>query len=1342
MKIRKSLYQVITAIFIGTIFIPLSSASTSGNFTNNGAGALTVGPGYTNVLVMDVDIPDGVNNSGTEDIPMKAGSGTALGGDTLNAITALSSVNGVGYKDNGTAGFQGTEPVVRDLDADAYYTTGPDTLVDADGSATSGAGTTGLSAGASLRPMGNDVAHGSLAVCTDSLTTPVTAVRIDVDGDCTNNSSNDGTYVLGTSATAAGTEVDGTWSYEDTNSDLNYDDGEDIFIESVPGASTYSTGTDIDVYGTGGLFGGDMLTNFGADCDGGGAGTLDCKFTGSAPIDATESIFVDETNAGILDIAVDQLNAITVANAGTAIDTTDIAAVHIWMDGGDTLFDCGPPTNSCGAVDDIPLSPYPVGASSTGAFRWAVSGLTQVIGIGGEQIFIAVDIAGSPTDSATIQMEIDQLSDGGATPGAFDAGERGVFVQSANDGPTDGPVTNGGIQTIDSQPPTGSASVGTATLYDGDLTQEVTINYSENMDTSGANDPTINFGATAGVISSNLDGSWTGPATWYETFNITDLNENTPGVTVSSSGAQDLYGNTEGAPVVTTFNVDTQNPIVTGTNLIADESACTGTSGECIIGNNLTFSWDNTGIGPGDSNTDIASITADLTNFGDGAAQPLTDSGGGLYTYVLGIPVGTDDGTYNFVVTVTDNAGNTTIQGSTDTAPVDNEAPIFGTSGLAIVGDGGVIGVAAFNGGATPPDQVIVNATLINPDTDTITWDPTPINGGPIAPNNTPVFVVAGGTDNPLQQFNVTAVDDAGNSTTTDTFTIDGLRISVDNQIPAFATSTVTISTDAAPLGVAAVNDGITPDQVTVNTTVALGDTDTITWDATPINGGPVVANNTPQPVLVGGSIIDTGAQAFNITATDNGGNTISSDTNTVGASTISVDNDVPTILTPGFLTITSDANGNGVAETGDTVTYNDAVPTTGDTDTMQVNLNTLTGTPAATNIGSPYAVIVGTLSGPVQFTETVTDDAGNIVTGNTAPLNVDNRPRLTGTGVSLSQTGINAYSVDTISFNATSGWPPNGIFEVVFPAQIDPSNLNGKTALNLVGVDSVLNITVAGQTVTVTRDGLGTPVGAGGAVSFDLSSTLNGPTAGATGTFSFETQDNTATTIDVDTAVPGVTLTTTSTTPAATGGGGAGGSLYPIPVSTSVDEVPAMEAGATPFPDVDGHWAEPFIGSAYDGGYVEGFGDGNFAPDIPTTRAEVSKLIALWKGVPEDYVCNPEAFPDVDCGEYYGIYVTYLNEIGVVEGYEDGTFHPEAPVSRAEAVKMLIFVKLLQDTDISDVLNPFSDVSIEDWFYNVVMVSYKLGIVEGYGDGTFMPDNDITRAEFTKVFVETLLNN
>lgn len=234
-------------------------------------------------------------------------------------------------------------------------------------------------------------------------------------------------------------------------------------------------------------------------------------------------------------------------------------------------------------------------------------------------------------------------------------------------------------------------------------------------------------------------------------------------------------------------------------------------------------------------------------------------------------------------------------------------------------------------------------------------------------------------------------------------------------------------------------------------------------------------------------------------------------------------------------------------------------------------------------------------------------------------------------------------------------------------------------------------------------------------------------------------------------------------------GGGSAGGSSIVYSPSTTVDsttettededatdeESTEEDASAddqesseetdsqSAFSDMEGHWGSDYVNQIYSEGYIEGYEDGTFRPDQIITRSEASKLIALWlnsNAAEED--CDASLFSDVDCADWYGSYVTYLYLQGVIEGYDNGTFGPALDISRAEALKILIFAKELQDTDLSDVLNPFSDVNATDWFYNVVMVGYKLSIVEGYDDGTFGPNKPVTRAEFTKMFVETLLNN
>lgn len=177
------------------------------------------------------------------------------------------------------------------------------------------------------------------------------------------------------------------------------------------------------------------------------------------------------------------------------------------------------------------------------------------------------------------------------------------------------------------------------------------------------------------------------------------------------------------------------------------------------------------------------------------------------------------------------------------------------------------------------------------------------------------------------------------------------------------------------------------------------------------------------------------------------------------------------------------------------------------------------------------------------------------------------------------------------------------------------------------------------------------------------------------------------------------------------------------------------------PFTDIEGHWAQDYIDIVYTLGYIQGYEDNTFKPNQPISRAEASKLIALWfdKNI-TDSSCVEGLYADVPCTDWYGKYVGYLSDKGVLQGYGEGIFGPGRNITRAEALKIMLFAKALQSTNVGDVVNPFSDISAEDWYYSLVMIGYKLSIIQGYQDGTFGPNNSITRAEFTKIFVETLL--
>ena len=96
---------------------------------------------------------------------------------------------------------------------------------------------------------------------------------------------------------------------------------------------------------------------------------------------------------------------------------------------------------------------------------------------------------------------------------------------------------------------------------------------------------------------------------------------------------------------------------------------------------------------------------------------------------------------------------------------------------------------------------------------------------------------------------------------------------------------------------------------------------------------------------------------------------------------------------------------------------------------------------------------------------------------------------------------------------------------------------------------------------------------------------------------------------------------------------------------------------------------------------------------------------------------------------------ITELMQAGFISGYPDGTFKPDNAITRAEFLKIITSVLGLAPASSSS--SSFSDVSSEDWFFGYIMAAVEKGIVSGYPDGTFKPNNPITRQEAAKIVVK-----
>ena len=157
------------------------------------------------------------------------------------------------------------------------------------------------------------------------------------------------------------------------------------------------------------------------------------------------------------------------------------------------------------------------------------------------------------------------------------------------------------------------------------------------------------------------------------------------------------------------------------------------------------------------------------------------------------------------------------------------------------------------------------------------------------------------------------------------------------------------------------------------------------------------------------------------------------------------------------------------------------------------------------------------------------------------------------------------------------------------------------------------------------------------------------------------------------------------------------------------------------PFLDVStGAWYTPYIQSAKDNGVVQGT-DGRFKPDNNISRAEALKIlieaagfIDVYENYQQNYASNEGwwyvFFPDVSIGEWYARYVAYAKDFGIVGGYNDNTFRPGNPITRAEVAK--IVTKVLDMVEVEEEV--VEEEVVEEEVVEEEVIEEEDGEVEG----------------------------
>lgn len=151
---------------------------------------------------------------------------------------------------------------------------------------------------------------------------------------------------------------------------------------------------------------------------------------------------------------------------------------------------------------------------------------------------------------------------------------------------------------------------------------------------------------------------------------------------------------------------------------------------------------------------------------------------------------------------------------------------------------------------------------------------------------------------------------------------------------------------------------------------------------------------------------------------------------------------------------------------------------------------------------------------------------------------------------------------------------------------------------------------------------------------------------------------------------------------------------------------------------------------------YIVGYPNGEFRPEGNMSRAEAAAIFArLIADEKDENIAGNATFKDVASNEWYSSYVGYLEKYEVIKGYNDGTFKPEAPVTRAEFVAMSVrFFDLFEDVTRINSAKQYTDVSASYWAAGDIGFATNQKWLNGYADGTFKPDININRAEVVTV--------
>ncbi|MCC8169139.1 MAG: S-layer homology domain-containing protein [Oscillospiraceae bacterium] len=150
----------------------------------------------------------------------------------------------------------------------------------------------------------------------------------------------------------------------------------------------------------------------------------------------------------------------------------------------------------------------------------------------------------------------------------------------------------------------------------------------------------------------------------------------------------------------------------------------------------------------------------------------------------------------------------------------------------------------------------------------------------------------------------------------------------------------------------------------------------------------------------------------------------------------------------------------------------------------------------------------------------------------------------------------------------------------------------------------------------------------------------------------------------------------------------------------------------------------------------MSGYPDDTFGPELNMTRGEAAAIFARLSDYDDSHIYET-SFSDISEGEWYENYIGFIKQFGMIEGYEDGTFRADNHITRAEFAAIIF-----RYTRLVDVQTTVFEDTESHWARSIISAIAEQGWLEGYEDGTFRPEQDITRAEAVTIINRALDRN